>query len=91
MINPRICPKCGTAGQWELQHDNDGNVWQIECRQCSKIVQISKEDVPKGLNPRQYEIPDMKSTQEASTTFSIAHLGINPPRVMWGNRGSAEL
>jgi hypothetical protein len=88
MKNLKACEKCGQVGQWRLQYDNG---WEIQCNQCSKIVPIPDSDIPKGLDHRRYDVAEIKSPTEVSTTFSLSHLGITPPRVMWGNRGNLEM
>ena len=64
----KLCPRCGVFNQMELQYDSG---WQVECLLCSRIIPLPKEEVPKGLNPRQFEIVAIPSATDVQTSFGI--------------------
>lgn len=68
MRNLKACPHCGQIGLWRLQYDRG---WEIECSQCSCIVSIPDNEIPTGLNPRQYQVAEIPSPTDVVSIFPI--------------------
>jgi len=66
----KVCPHCGNWNQMELQYDKR---WEIVCLQCSHVMPVKPSEVPRGLNPRQYEVAEITSPFQVDTKLSLPY------------------
>ena len=71
----KICSHCGEIGQGQINYDNG---WEYECLRCGWIAPLKDEEIPQGIDRKQYEGVSLKSSMEAHCEYNTGH-GMHPP------------